>query len=679
MIGQLLDRRYLITQSLSSGGFGETYLAQDTRIPGNPPCVVKQLKSASSLPAHMEKARQLFNREAEALAKLGDHDQIPRLLAYFTEGDEFYLVQEFIPGHTIELELKQLWSEEQVIQLLQEVLTVLAFVHAQGVIHRDIKPANIIRRQRDNKLVLIDFGAIKQVRIQPDGSGEYSSVSPGTRIGTIGYMPTEQARGKPRPSSDLFALGMIAIQALTGQHPTRFEDDHMTGETRWQHLVQISPGLAHVLARMTRYSARDRYQTANEALQAIQQLAHGHDPAMPAGLSSAQLVHELKLEWYEAGLLYQRVIQPQQSTRHAGAVRIGRDPSRCDIVLSDITVSGLHVEIFFNPEDQHFYVRNLRETNPPIIDGRSLPQGERVLNQDSRLQLGQVELQITAISVKEYSPGYGAAEYGVAEYGSARYGSAGAQPMPSPAPDAIDPAGRAGAVPYPFMPNSTPNPVPYPPPPVIPPYHQEAVSSPPNQQPVYLAGSGHIPPDSVQPLPAIDLEATQPRLMQVGWSFWLGWVGATAMAGAIGAMAFYLPGSLLGGFIKGAIMGGCVGLVQWLMLRPRIPTIAGWILASVIAQALSFAFVTPFPPSLIAVGILPGIAQWLILQGKVPQAGWWVATKAIADPLGLLIGFLVSATIYPLAGGVAGLISGAITGGVMVWLLQRSNAAQENG
>lgn len=656
MIGQLLDRRYRITQRLSSGGFGDTYLAQDTRIPGNPICVVKQLKSASNIPAHMEKARQLFNREAEALAKLGDHDQIPRLLAYFTEGDEFYLVQEFVAGHTLELELKQLWTEQQVVQLLQEVLTVLAFVHTQGVIHRDIKPGNIIRRQRDNKLVLIDFGAIKQVRIQPDGSQEFSSVTPGTRIGTIGYMPTEQARGKPRPSSDLYALGMIAIQALTGIHPTRFDDDHLTGETRWQHLVQVSPGLAHILAQLVRYSTRDRYQSATEALQAVQQLAHGRDPSIITGPAAARLIHELTLEWYDAGLLHRRDIQPQQSTRYPGAVRIGRDPSRCDIVLSDITVSGLHVEIFFNSDDQHFYVRNLRETNPPVIDGRSLPQGERVLNQDSRLQLGQVELNVTAISVKEYSSGSGPVGQRPVEQG------------PTPPPDSDTPRSREDgeAVPYPFVP--VPNPVPHPPPPVMPPYHQESIGQPQGiYQPVQPP-----PPRSPSGPPASPVEATQPR-MAADWTFWVLWAGATAFSSAIAAVAFYLPTSILGGLIRGALMGGCVGVAQWLVLRQWLPAIAGWILATLIAQAVSFTLVAMLPQSLVVIGVIPAIAQWLLLRGKLQQASWWIPSKTIADSLGLLLGLFVSATIYPIAGGIAGLVSGAITGGVMVWLLQRSS------
>jgi eukaryotic-like serine/threonine-protein kinase len=634
MIGQLLDRRYLIAQRLSSGGFGETYLAQDTRIPGQPACVVKQLKSASTNPAHQEKSRQLFNREAEALAKLGDHDQIPRLLAYFTEGDEFYLVQEFVEGQTLEAELGQLWSEWQVIQLLQEVLVVLAFVHAQGVIHRDIKPANIIRRQRDGKLILIDFGAIKEVRVLPNG-GAYSAVAPGTRIGTIGYMPAEQARGKPRPGSDLYALGMIAIQALTGLHPTRFEDDSVTGEARWQHLVQITPGLLHVLSQLTRYNVRHRYQTATEALEAVQQLAHGFDPATVAGpIAPPPLVHELTLDWYDAGLPHSRLIQPQQPTRQPGAVRIGRDPTRCDIVLSDITVSGLHVEIFFNATDQHFYVRNLRETNPPVVDGRLLPQGERVLNQGSVLQLGQMELRVSAIGVKQYSRGYGKA----------------LQPNLSPPPEnQADPRAANAAIS-----SSPPSPNPAEP-------RQNLL---PNGLPNPAVGRN--PANS-----ASSVEITQPRMVRrAGWQVWLPWTIATTVASAIGALAFYLPNNFLGGLIAGAILGGCTGVVQWLVLRHWVEAIGAWILVTVLAEALSFAVAAP--AAFAAVGLLPGIAQWLVLRHKLPQASWWILAKTLADFLGLTLGFLVTTSIYPVAGGIAGLVSGAISGGVLVWLLRRS-------
>ncbi|MBD2499778.1 serine/threonine protein kinase [Anabaena azotica] len=270
MIGKLLDHRYQVIRVLATGGFGQTYIAQDTRRPGNPTCVVKHLQPATSDPRVFETAKRLFNSEAETLENLGHHDQIPRLLAYFDENQEFYLVQEFIDGHTLTEELipGNRWSESQVIQLLQEVLGILEFVHNQGVIHRDIKPDNLIRRQADNKLVLVDFGAVKQLRTQMVTVVGQPTAT--VVIGTPGYMSTEQGQGKPRPNSDIYALGIIAIQALTGLSPTELQEDPQTGELIWRHLVNVSERLAVVLNKMVRYHFKDRYQTATEALQALQ-------------------------------------------------------------------------------------------------------------------------------------------------------------------------------------------------------------------------------------------------------------------------------------------------------------------------------------------------------------------------------------------------------------------------
>ncbi|BDI19963.1 hypothetical protein ANSO36C_57650 [Nostoc cf. commune SO-36] len=269
MIGKLLDHRYQVIRVLAMGGFGQTYIAQDTRRPGNPLCVVKHLKPGTD-PRVFDTAKRLFNSEAETLEKLGNHDQIPRLLAYFDENQEFYLVQEYIEGHTLAEELisSQRWSESQVIQLLQEVLQILEFVHRQGVIHRDIKPDNIIRRASDNKLVLVDFGAVKQLRTQLVTVGGQPSAT--VVIGTPGYMPTEQGQGKPRPNSDIYSLGIIAIQALTGLQPTELQEDPETGEIIWRHSVTVNHRLAAVLSKMVRYHFKDRYQNATEALQACQ-------------------------------------------------------------------------------------------------------------------------------------------------------------------------------------------------------------------------------------------------------------------------------------------------------------------------------------------------------------------------------------------------------------------------
>lgn len=273
MLGQLLGGRYRVLRMLGAGNFGQTYLAEDRHRPEHTQCVVKQLKPASQDANFLPIARDLFRREAQTLEKLGNHDRIPRLLAYFEQDQEFFLVQELIEGALLRAEFRAgylPWPQERVIQLLQDVLEILEFVHQQGVIHRDLKPDNLIRRQRDGKPVLIDFGAVKQIRMALAGQ---SLVEPGVTlaIGTPGYMPPEQAQGRPHPNSDLYALGIIAIQALTGKMPAQLQQDSH-GEILWQAQAQVSPGLAVILSRMVSYHFQDRYQTATEALEALQQL-----------------------------------------------------------------------------------------------------------------------------------------------------------------------------------------------------------------------------------------------------------------------------------------------------------------------------------------------------------------------------------------------------------------------
>jgi serine/threonine protein kinase len=267
--GKVLDRRYRIIQTLAKGGFGRTYVAEDTRRPGNPQCVVKHLKPASHDSAFLDHARRLFAVEAETLEQLGTHDQIPRLLAYFEEDQEFYLVQDLIAGRPLSFELQanQVWSERHIWQMLQDILRILVFVHSCGVIHRDIKPDNIIRRQHDGKLVLVDFGAVKQIQSQPSQGHVTSTIA----VGTPGYMPTEQSNGKPRPNSDIYALGIIGIQAATGLTPAKLPEDVDTGELIWSS-SHIPDELAAILARMVRYHFKDRYQSASETLYAIEQL-----------------------------------------------------------------------------------------------------------------------------------------------------------------------------------------------------------------------------------------------------------------------------------------------------------------------------------------------------------------------------------------------------------------------
>ncbi|MFM5898386.1 MAG: protein kinase domain-containing protein, partial [Dolichospermum sp.] len=272
MIGTIIDGRYHIIQNLGKGGFGTTFLAEDTKRPGNPFCVVKQFTPASTDPATLTILKRLFDQEAAMLETLGKHDQIPQLLAHIEEYQKFYIIQEYIKGNDLSDELTsgQKMSEADVIQLLIEILEVLEFVHKYKVIHRDIKPDNIRRRHLDNKIFLIDFGAVKEVRTQlVNKQGQITST---VIIGTDGYMSLEQQRGKPQLSSDIYAVGIIAIQAITGLLPDKLEEDVKTGEIIWRKYANVSPKLATVLDKMVSYDFRNRYPTAKEALQAVKKL-----------------------------------------------------------------------------------------------------------------------------------------------------------------------------------------------------------------------------------------------------------------------------------------------------------------------------------------------------------------------------------------------------------------------
>jgi tetratricopeptide (TPR) repeat protein/tRNA A-37 threonylcarbamoyl transferase component Bud32 len=272
MLGNTLVGRYQITNYLGGGGFGETYVANDTQLPGSPQCVVKKLKPQSTDITTLEIARRLFDTEAQVLYKLGNHDRIPQLLAYFEENAEFYLVQELIIGNDLSQEFKPgvIFTQNQVMSLLQEILEILDFVHQQKVIHRDVNPRNILRREQDNKLILIDFGAVKQITTKLVNSPDITKST--VAIGTPGYTPGEQAQGTPKFSSDIYALGIIAIQALTGLSPDQLEKDVETNEIIWQNFATVSPEFAQFLNQMICYDFRQRYASATIALQALQEL-----------------------------------------------------------------------------------------------------------------------------------------------------------------------------------------------------------------------------------------------------------------------------------------------------------------------------------------------------------------------------------------------------------------------
>lgn len=296
MIGKLLTGRYLILEELGSGGFSKTYLARDKYLPHHPLCVVKYLKLSSRNKISLETAHQLFDNEARLLEMVGRHHaQIPTLYAYCHEHDEIYLVQEYVDGDSLSrwLQTEQRLSYKAAIALLKDVLSILEHIHSYGIIHRDIKPSNLIRRRRDGKIVLIDFGA---ACLASDTEPTASSSAASLAIGTPGYMPDEQHLGMSRLNSDLYALGILMIHLLTKVHPKQFKPDVISGELDWhRHLPKhcVDPKFVEVLDRLVRVKCSDRYQHAAEALadiQAIPGVRYFRQPRMNWRKSARKMV-----------------------------------------------------------------------------------------------------------------------------------------------------------------------------------------------------------------------------------------------------------------------------------------------------------------------------------------------------------------------------------------------------
>ncbi|WP_372478177.1 protein kinase domain-containing protein [Nostoc mirabile] len=260
----LFRNRFRVIRLLGEGGFSRTYEARDAdKI--DEPCVIKQFVPQFEGTAALEKATELFKQEAKRLYDLGEHPQIPRLIAYFEQDKRLYLVQELIPGQNLLQELQQqgAFSEEKIKQLLTDLLSILKFIHERGVIHRDIKPENIMRRL-DGKLILIDFGVSKQIT--------KTFVGVGTTVGTPGYTPLEQMHGQVFPASDLYSLGVTCIRLLTECLPNAdgYDElyDAVNGKWKWINYLlketNITPSLIKVLDKLIEDYAKERYQSVDE-------------------------------------------------------------------------------------------------------------------------------------------------------------------------------------------------------------------------------------------------------------------------------------------------------------------------------------------------------------------------------------------------------------------------------
>ncbi|HBQ97153.1 MAG: serine/threonine protein kinase [Roseofilum sp. Belize BBD 4] len=296
----ILAGRYLPQRLLGQGGFGAAYLAVDRYTPTLRSCVVKQFQPAGQLSEQqLAISQQHFEQEALVLEELGnEHPQIPRLYAFFpllvpssTQGEEsqfFYLVQEWIDGQNLEEELEYTgtFSEQDILTLLRQILPVLQFIHDRHTIHRDIKPSNIMRDKK-GRLVLLDFGAVKQIS---QGSGGRS-----TEIYSQGFAPPEQmAGGQVYPSTDLYALAVTCLILLTQKESQDLYDSY-NNRWNWRSEIELSEPLASALDKMLALSPYQRFGSANEVLaflrsQSIQSMSPSttlQSPAASGKLASA--------------------------------------------------------------------------------------------------------------------------------------------------------------------------------------------------------------------------------------------------------------------------------------------------------------------------------------------------------------------------------------------------------
>lgn len=306
----LLNNRYRVIKVLGDGGFGTTFLAEDTQMPSRRQCVIKQLKPIDNNPQIYQLVKDRFQREAAILERLGEsHDQIPMLYAFLEEAGQFYLVEEWVAGQTLTQKMQQgPLSESEVQDILIKILPVIDYIHQQRIVHRDIKPDNIILRQVDGMPSLIDFGAVKETMstvVNSQGQTNRSIV-----VGTPGYMPMEQLAGHPVYSSDLYSLGLTAIYLLTRKLPQELETDPQTGMLLWQHLVpHLTPKFAATLNQAIHPQPHERFLSAAAMMQQLvppttpiidvaqQAIATGseaiaHQETTPVGVEATDIVSQ---------------------------------------------------------------------------------------------------------------------------------------------------------------------------------------------------------------------------------------------------------------------------------------------------------------------------------------------------------------------------------------------------
>ncbi len=282
MIGQIVDKRYRFIKPINSTILGQTYLAADTHRPGSPQCVVREIRLSNFNSENREIVLSLFQEKVEKIFSLSQHDGLPNLLAYFEENNNIYLVEDYIVG----ISITQEWARDQpllegeVINILKEVLEVLVLIHGQGETHGKIKPGNLVRRILDGKLFLINFGLEREIQriLELNQEPLISENHSQNNSDSLLYIPLDKNQQKVDKKNDIYALGIIAIQALTGLSPQDLLQQKQTNNTPgieipWQNLQVCSLALSDIIDKMVNTQSEQGYESATEVLAELSKMS----------------------------------------------------------------------------------------------------------------------------------------------------------------------------------------------------------------------------------------------------------------------------------------------------------------------------------------------------------------------------------------------------------------------
>jgi WD40 repeat protein len=305
--GLVLQHRYRVVQRLSKRGFGEIFEVDDRATGTLKVLKVLHFDSCRNLEQKQE-ALYLFRREVDVLMRL-NHPGIPRVESdgYFqwpqAASEPFHcLVMEKIDGQNLEDWLRQrsnkAISQEQAIDWLIQLVTILDYLHQQYYFHRDIKPSNIMLKP-DGQLVLIDFGTVRDVTNTYLIKFDDEEVT--HFIISDGYTPLEQLNGKGLPQSDFFALGRTFVHLLTGKHPNSFPKDDLTFKLKWRDsATQTSPPLANLIDWLIAPLPKERPEDTQVILQFVEAVANGLPSQSLVPLANFSLVNTFRTKSQEA-------------------------------------------------------------------------------------------------------------------------------------------------------------------------------------------------------------------------------------------------------------------------------------------------------------------------------------------------------------------------------------------